>query len=151
MHASFVRPLLTLALLGPVAGGAGAESFISSTASSASSASVGSLSDSLQGSSRSSSRDDKVAEGDYRILAVQAEGDRLRLTLAPADARADGFDLRLPRTLVEREGLAAGALLQVRQRAYGLQFARAEARQQPFFLALADDWLHGLAAVPVGR
>ncbi|UUX95925.1 hypothetical protein [Aquabacterium sp. J223] len=146
-----LRPLLVVLLLGLSGAAARAESFVSSAASSASSASVGSLSDSLQGSSRSSTRDDKVAEGDYRVLAVQAEGERQRLTLEPAGAPGDGFELRLPRTLVEREGLAAGALLQVRRRPYGLQFARAEARQQPFFLALADDWLHGLAAVPVGR
>src|SRR5258705_11230129 len=58
----------------------GADSFTSS-ASSAGSASVGSLSDSIRGSSGSSTR--KVAEGDYRIVDVAAaeRPDTLRLKM----------------------------------------------------------------------
>ena len=122
---------------------AAAESFASS-ASSAGSASVGSLSDSITGSSDSSSKGGKVAAGEYRIVAIAAlPGDRQRLQLqAVADAR-QAFTLDLP---LATATLAVGEHIAVLDRAYGLAFARAVApgaagaAPQPFFVALADTW-----------
>lgn len=119
-----------------------------SSASSAGSASSGSVSDSLRGSSRSSNRDDKVAEGDYRIVDVAAAPGKpgmLRLTL-----QADGaeFQLDLPQRTGERSRLVAGDLVHARHRPYGIEFARVDSRE-PFFLVLADDWYGELASRPV--
>jgi len=121
---------------------AGAES-IASSASSAGSASVGSLSDSIGGSSDSSANQQPVAQGDYRIVAVAeaARAGRLQLTLEPlaAAAGATGFTLTLPQETAAAQGLAAGDVLSVHRRAYGLAFARAD-RGEAFYLALAEDW-----------
>lgn len=124
-----------------------------SSASSAGSASVGSLSDSIQGSSNSSSRNDRVAEGDYRIVEVAELADRpgmLRLTLqAAADAAGQpAFFLYLPKRAAEQPRLARGDVISARHRPYGLEFARADTRQA-FFLALADDWFRELDPRPV--
>lgn len=132
-----------------------AESFASS-ASSAGSASVGSLSDSVKGSSNSSTGGTKTAEGEYRIDAValvDGKPDQLRLTLkplAPQAGHADTVQVDLPRRALGDQALAAGDRVQVTQRTWGLEFARAENRE-PFFLALADAWRDGMAARPVGR
>jgi len=131
-----------------------AESFASS-ASSAGSASSGSLSDSVRGSSRSSSGDDKVADGDYRVVEVAALADRpgmLRLQLLPRDAApgdtSGALQLDLPGRALGERGMAAGEFVQVQNRAYGLEFARAATRE-PFFLALKDDWRGELDPRPV--
>lgn len=123
-----------------------------SSASSAGSASSGSVSDSIQGSSRSSGGDDRVAEGDYRIVAVAAaeRPGRVRLTLqAEAVPGAPGrFQLELPQQAVQPAGLVQGDLVHARHRPYGVQFARVDNRQ-PFFLVLADTWHGELASRPV--
>lgn len=143
-----LRAAVALTLCGallPLA--AQADSAVSS-ASSAGSASSGSVSDSLRGSSRSSTRDDKVAEGDYRIVAVAAAPGKpgmLRLTL---QADAAEFQLDLPQRTGERSRLQAGDTVQARHRPYGIEFARADNRE-PFFLVLADDWYGELASRPV--
>ncbi|MEF7612748.1 hypothetical protein V4F39_02420 [Aquincola sp. MAHUQ-54] len=127
---------------------------LASSALSAGSASVGSVSDSISGSSNSSSRNDRVAEGDYRIVEVAAAGrpGGLRLTLQPADPRpgAEDFVLDLPARTGGTWALAQGDLITARHRPYGLEFARADTREA-FFLALADDWFRELApkAVPL--
>jgi hypothetical protein len=121
-----------------------AESFASS-ASSAGSASSASLSDSVQGSSNSSSPANKPTAGDYRIENIAAAADKpgtLRLTLAHDDGRS--FHLLLPRVTVEQQRLARGETLRVSEQPYGLAFARVQARE-PFFLAVADEWLRELA------
>jgi len=121
-----------------------ADSFTASSASSAGSASVGSISGSLRGSSNSSSPDNDVAEGEYRILDIARPADRpgtLRLTLQPA-ARAPGEGtvwLDLPPQALARRGLVAGDTVNARKRAYGYEFSHADTRE-PFFLVLADDW-----------
>ncbi len=122
---------------------ASAES-LASSASSAGSKSVGSLSDSITGSSNSSSGERKVAEGTYRIeqmADVAGKPDHLRLHLqATATAGAAGVVLLdLPRQAVQRQGLGAQALIELRQRPYGMEVALA-ATQTAFFLLLADDW-----------
>jgi hypothetical protein len=132
-----------------------AESFASS-ASSAGSASVGSLSDSVKGSSNSSSGNTKTAEGEYRVDAVamvDGRPDQLRLTLKPLVSQAGHADMvqvDLPRRALGEVALAPGDRVQVTERSWGLEFARAQTRE-PFFLALADAWRDGMAARPVGR
>lgn len=144
-----------------------------SSASSAGSAAVGSLSDSVQGSSKSSANAVAQADGDYRVLAMaDAPGHpghvRLQLkplakpgvALVPAigaaaalrPEAAGGEDgmlwLRVPREALAGRGLAVGDVVLARQRPYGMAFAQpvAEGGQRPFFLALRDDWQGELGA-----
>ncbi len=128
---------------GLLATSAMADSFTSS-ASSAGSKLSGSLSDSLSGSSGSSSGDKKVAEGAYRIeqvAAVVGKPNHLRLhlqaTATPGAAGAATLDL--PRHTVERQGLVVQAVIELRQRPYGMEVA-AGATRTAFFLLLNDDW-----------
>jgi hypothetical protein len=143
------KSFLALAILAAAAAlPARAESSASSAVSDSVSTSVGSSSTSVQKSSNSSSKDDKVAAGDYRIVDVTEAADqpgKLRLRLqALADAGAEGeFFLYLPRETQARQQLDPGQIVAVRQRPYGLEFARAETRQA-FFLALTDDWYREL-------
>jgi hypothetical protein len=125
-----------------------AESFASS-ASSAGSASSGSVSDSIKGSSNSSTSDNKVAEGPYRVMQVaevatgaDTPGRRpmLQFTLRATDTGPiREFILELPRQALADRPLNTGDLVQARQRPYGFEFARGET-QQAFFLVLTDDW-----------
>lgn len=143
LHALAAAALMTSAA-------AHAES-IASAAASVASSTASSASDSLGASSNSSKRTDKVAEGAYRIEAVAALADRpgkRRLTLQHVARAGDDGRVLLDLPADAAEGLAVGALLQVRQRDYGLAFAR-ERDAAPFFLVLADDWHEGLAARPV--
>jgi hypothetical protein len=119
---------------------------LASSASSAGSASVGSLSDSIHDSSKSSSGAAKVADGDYQVLEVAALPGRpgmLRVRMqAQAGAGHDEtgtFLLDLPQKALGQRGLAAGELVNVHNRPYGLEFARAQTREA-FFLVLTDDW-----------
>ena len=117
---------------------------LASSASSAGSASSASISDSIDRSSDSSKRDKQVAEGDYRIVEVAAVADRpgtLRLKMQPTAPQggAGEFTLDLPQPTFDRQGLAPGAIVSARRRAYGLEFARADTHE-PFFLVLADAW-----------
>jgi hypothetical protein len=132
-----------------------AESFASS-ASSAGSASLGSLSDSVGGSSKSSSGETKVADGDYRVVQIAEVADRpgmLRLKLqATAQPGEQGeLWLTLPRQALAQRSLAAGDIVQARQRPYGVEFARADGAngREAFFLVLADDWRRELDPQPV--
>lgn len=117
-----------------------ADSFASS-ASSAGSASSGSVSDSISGSSKSSSGDDKkVAAGQYRVIEVaEAPGKpgAARLTLRGEQGKQ--FFLDLPKAAMAERALPTGALVQVSERPYGYEFAHADTRQA-FFLALHDAW-----------
>lgn len=136
-----------------------AESFASS-ASSAGSASIGSLSDSVQASSRSVSGDRQVAEGEYRVIEVADLADRpelLRLKLqleaaaSPAEAATE-LTLTLPRQALATRALAVGDRVHARHRPYGIEFAHAGAtaqQREAFFLALADDWKRELDARPL--
>lgn len=142
MTATLRRTLVCLALAAPFVPAAFAESFASS-ASSTASASVGSLSDSLRGSSDSSSPN-RVAAGDYRVTDVAAVAEKpgvVRVTLEPVAARdgAAPFRLDLPQPLALERGIAPGAIVAARERPYGVEFAQGEPRQA-FFLVLADDW-----------
>lgn len=126
-----------------------AASFASS-ASSAGSASVGSVSDSLQGSSNSSTSDDDVAQGDYRVTEVaqapqRADFVRVRLH---SDPLQQAFDLDLPQAVWAAQGLKPGDLVHAEPRPYGFEFARGDTRE-PFYLVLNDDWYGELAARPL--
>ena len=141
------RTSLVLALVAAV--NAHADSFASS-ASSAGSASSGSVSDSLHGSSKSSTRDDKVADGDYRIIDVADVPERagfVRVAL-----QADGPDQRialdLPRAVFAKQQLDRGDLVHAQRRVYGYEFSRGDTREA-FYLVMADDWYGELAARPL--
>lgn len=155
LRALLPRLVVAAALTGAAA--VHAES-LASSASSAASQSVGSLSESIQNSSRGSSGTTRTADGDYRVIEVAAVDGRpgmLRLTLrvvaAPADDEA-GFMLTLPQQALGAQGVAVGDVIRVRNRAYGIEFARAASAgraAEPFFLVLRDDWRRELDARPV--
>jgi len=123
-----------------------------SSASSAGSASSGSVSDSLNNSSKSSTRT-TTADGDYRVIEVADVAERptmLRLTLRAAEDDP-AFTLTLPRQALGPRGIASGDVVQVRNRDYGLEFARdnGAGAREAFFLVLVDDWRRQLEAHPV--
>jgi hypothetical protein len=128
-----------------------ADSFASS-ASSAGSASSGSVSDSLHGSSKSSTGNDKNAEVDYRIIDVAPVPGRTgiaRITMRAGDEDEDDeIALDLPQAIVETQRLALGDSVHSSKQVYGYEFARSDTRKA-FFLVLADDWANDLAARPV--
>jgi hypothetical protein len=142
----FTPTRLALLLLLPAAAAtpALADSFASS-ASSAGSASSASLSDSIGDSSRSSSPDNRTADGDYRVIDVAdlaAKPGMLQLRLQATQGEAHEFTLKLPREALGRKGIAVGDIVHARNRPYGLEFARLndEKGREAFFLVLADDW-----------
>ncbi|MBL8317312.1 MAG: hypothetical protein JNJ42_02840 [Burkholderiaceae bacterium] len=134
---------------------AAAESFASS-ASSAGSASLGSLSDSVKGSSKSSSGETKVAEGDYRVIEVAELVERpgvLQLRLQAADVAGEAGELwlTLPQKALAQRPLQVGDTVHAHKRPYGFEFARADGSKgrAPFFLVLAEDWKRQLDPQPV--
>jgi hypothetical protein len=149
MTRTILRHALLLAAFGAaVAAPAHADS-IASSASSAGSESSGSISNSIGASSNSSNRDRKVAAGDYRVIDVAqapAKANTTRLTLrAVADGAAQEFTLDVPDRALAEHRVAAGAIVQVKERVYGYEFAYADTRK-PFFLALQDDWYRELGS-----
>jgi hypothetical protein len=132
--------------------GARAESIASSAASSAS-LTASSASQSLDSSRASSPRGGGTA-GDYRIEAVTAAADRpghVRLALQPVGGSDDtrgALVLTLPQPTAQAQGLARGDVIRARERAYGIEFARADTRQA-FFLVLDDAWQRELDPRPV--
>ena len=138
--------LISLVVLGGAAGPALAASSASSASSDGSSASVGSLSTSIEKSSNSSSKGDKVAEGDYRIIEVavaERQPGKMRLTLRALNPADGEFFLTLPQEAVQQGRLAEGGVVTARAHAYGLQFA-AGAPREAFFLVLQDAWYQEL-------
>jgi hypothetical protein len=149
-YTNFTRALaLALAAAAVVSVPAQADSFASS-ASSAGSASSGSISDSIGGSSNSSSGDNKRAEtGPYRVIDIAqapAKAGTTRITLrAVAGDAATQFWVDVPdRALAERR-VGKGEVVQVNERVYGYEFAYGDTKR-PFFLALQDDWYRELAS-----
>lgn len=141
-----------------------AESFATSassaatSASSAGSASLRGSSDSLRGSSDSSSGDTRdrkaaVADGDYRVAAIQPIEGRsgmLRLTMQPVSRAANGgFELDLPARALDKRSIELGEVVTARRHRYGLELARGAPRE-PFFLVLADAWNRDLETRPLG-
>ena len=131
-----------------------AASSAASSASTSLQASSGGISTSIEKSSDSSSKDKKVAEGDYRIIDIAAVAERpgtlrLKLRLLAAAPGADGeFFLLLPTAVADEARLAEGTVVTARHRPYGLEFAQGEPRQA-FFLALSDDWIRELQTTAV--
>lgn len=127
-----------------------AESYTASTALSLASRSVGSLSDSLETSSQSSSDNKKMAEGRYRITDVAQVDGKLRLALQPEQAEAQGPTawVTLPQPIVTQQGLVRGDTLHVAQRPYGLALQATE-QAEPFFLLVTQAWLDERASRPV--
>lgn len=155
IHTAFLPSLAALLLA--TSGAAWADSIVTagssvgSSASSAGSASLKGSSNSIEGSSNSSARDTTalVKDGDYRVAAIAPgnEAGTLRLALEPqGQANAEPVVLTLPAQAFGAQAPVVGDLVQARQRAYGVQFARAE---QPFFLVLADAWSAELGSRPI--
>ena len=147
-HPNLLRLACAAAVLG-AAMFAHADSFTSS-ASSAGSASSGSVSDSLRGSSKSSTGGDKAAAGDYRIIEVAKAPDRAgiaRITMQ-ADDPQQRIVLDLPRETFAKQHLGRGDIVHAQHRVYGIEFARGDTREA-FFLVLDDDWHGELAARPL--
>lgn len=118
----------------------------SSAASSAASASVGSVSDSVQSASRSVTGQ-KVAQGDYRIVRVEASAEDASRWQLWMEGSQESFLLRLPHQLVARHGLVVGTSVRVTHERFGLAFALQGANAvqlEPFFLALAEGFTHEL-------
>lgn len=147
-----LRMIAAVAALG-LAFSAQADSFASS-ASSAGSASSGSVSDSLSGSSNSSNNGNKVADGDYRIIRIDATPERAGSTRVTMQApeqepgKEQRIVLDLPQATFERQQLVVGDAIHAQNRVYGLEFGRADNRQ-PFYLVLADEWHGELASRPL--
>ena len=123
----------------------------SSVASSAGSASSGSISDSIGASSDSSSGDRRVAAGEYRVIDIAqapAKAATTRMTLRAAAGPAREFYLDVPNRALAERGINKGELVRVNERVYGYEFAHAD-NQQPFFLALQDDWYRELGSKQV--
>lgn len=146
---AFIKPVLAGLTLVAAAATTPVALAISTTTSSASdslTASSGALSDSVRGISNSSSRATGVAEGDYKVIEVADATDKpgaVQMTLqATADAQ-NRFVLVLPQHAFDAGGVAAGGVVGVKHRAYGLEFANGQTRQ-PFYLALNDASLREL-------
>jgi hypothetical protein len=124
-----------------------ADSFTSS-ASSAGSASSGSVSDSLQGSSNSSTGgDQRRADGNYQIIDIDQTPGRAgstRIALQAGDP-AQRIVLDLPQAVFARQALVRGDFVHAQNRPYGIEFARADTREA-FFLVLEDAVFNELAA-----
>ena len=149
-----VLPFACAALLcGLAAAPACAESSIASSASESIATSIGSVSTSIQKSSDSSSKNDRVAQGDYRVIEMAEVADkpdllRLRLQADAGGAGREDFFLLLPRQAAEQGRLAAGKTVTAQHRPYGVEFAAADTRQA-FFLVLDDAWHRELQSRPV--
>jgi hypothetical protein len=126
-----------------------AGSSASSASSEGSSASVGSVSTSFETSSDSSSKKEKVAAGDYRVIEVAEMADRpgmLRMKLEPVAESAaadDSFFLYLPAQALAQHPVAAGQLVSARTRPYGVEFAQGDTGRA-FYLVLHDAWYREL-------
>ena len=139
-------PHATAALLLAISMPALAASSTSSASSDSASTSVGSISGSFEKSSDSSAGDRKTAAGDYTLVEVAQAPGRPGMARMKLQAMADGkaeFFLYLPQQAAEQSQLGAGAVVTVKERAYGYEFAK-QATQEAFFLVLADDWLREL-------
>lgn len=144
-----------LLLLAAASAPALAESSVASSASQSLSTSVGSASTSIQKSSDSSSKDERVAQGDYKVIEMAEVAEqpgllrvRLQAAVPATTGKAGEFFLLLPRQAAENGRLAEGKLVTAQTRPYGLEFAATETRQA-FFLVLDDDWHRELQSRPV--
>lgn len=140
-HSLACAALLIAAAMPALAAGSAA-----SSASESVGQSVGSSSTSIQKSSDASSKNNnnRVAQGDYRILDIAELAERpgmlrLRLQAVAASGEREEFFLLLPRQAAEQGQLAQGKTVTASPRPYGTQFAAADTKQA-FFLVLDDEW-----------
>ncbi|MBX3621704.1 MAG: hypothetical protein KF891_17170 [Rhizobacter sp.] len=126
-----------------------ASSTAASSASEGVSASVGSASDSFETSSDGSSKNDKTAAGDYKVVDVAEVAERpgtLRMTLQPVAAAAGAdrpFVLYVPAKVMAQTPVAAGEIVTATPRPYGVEFAKGDTGR-PFYLVLQDTWYREL-------
>lgn len=136
-------------LAGLAAAPVAADTLASSAISNSFSASVGSVSTSFNASSDASSPGRRVRTGQYQVTEIVAAAGRegyARLTLRalprPGETSGDDTHLFVPQGTVAKVALAAGHVIDVRERSYGLELARAGAAgeaAQVFFLVVADE------------
>jgi hypothetical protein len=124
---------------------------LASSASSASSTSVGSISDSLGGSSKSSATGLKTANGPYRIIDIAQTPNRANLARVTMQGELPDqrIVLDLPKATFDQQQLVKGDFVYAQNRVYGIEFAHNDTRT-PFYLVLDDAWYGELAARPVG-
>ncbi|WP_174874680.1 hypothetical protein [Vogesella oryzae] len=107
------------------------------------SATVGSISDSVRGSSKALN----IAEGDYKVVDVAKADDKPgqpRLTLqALNDPQQPQFYLFLPQADARQAAVSQGNTVTASKRPYGLAFAKADTTT-PFVLVLDQAWLKEL-------
>lgn len=140
--------LLSLAALAALPATTQAASSAVASASDGVSLSSDAMGHSSRRSSQSSAR--TVAQGDYRVTRVAAaEAGQQWVTLQRTDDAAAELRLKLADAVVAAGGLAAGQVVTVRDRPYGVELARADTRAA-FFLLLDDDWAGDLATVRLG-
>ena len=151
----FTQSLATLALLACAAPlTCLAASSVGSSVSDSLTQLSGSVSDSLKGSSHSSSPDNKQVKGDYKVIDVaEVTGQpgfvELRLQPVAANATAGGeIYLKLPRVAADQGHVGKDAIVTALQRPYGIEFAANQPRAA-FFLALADDVVRDMKMAPV--
>jgi hypothetical protein len=152
---SLKKSLATLALLACAAPlSCLAESSVTSVVSDSFSRSSGSISDSITGSSKSSSPDNKQVKGDYKVIdmaEVTARPGMVQLRLQKVAATAGADDdvfLLLPRAAADQGHVAKDAVVTALQRPYGIEFASGQPHAA-FFLALADDYMRDMKMAPV--
>lgn len=139
------------ALCAGVATAASSAMSASSEAGSSASDTTSSASNSLADSSNASSAPARTNAGAHRIVEmaeVAARPNLVRLTLQPIAPDAPPLRLTLPRQTLKRAELGQGALIDVRPRDYGIEFAKLDG--DAFFLVLDDRWHHELRAKAVG-
>lgn len=146
------RAALVAALLAAGTTAAVAGSIATSMAVGGSSASLASSAgaETVESSTNSSKKAVAQANGAYRVAAVAPAADRpgmVRMTLQPL-AQGETVTLFVPQQIVDREGVAAGKVVNASQRAYGVEFARAETGKA-FFLVVADETHRELSSKPV--
>lgn len=153
------RPLHSLAIAvaltcGLAANMAHADTTLSGSISDSISTAVGSVSTSIKKSSQSSTKDDKTAAGDYKVVEMAALDHQPGMTRLKLQATADQagsrdeFYLLLPQKAVDQGQVRQGSIVTAQARPFGVAFAAGEPRQ-PFFLVMEDHWYRELASRPV--
>jgi hypothetical protein len=146
-------PFLAALLIGISLSPSWAESTSSFSASDSASASLGSLSDSVQGASNSSSKTTRLVQGDYRIDDIQVVAQdldhhtapRVRLLLTGLNAQDFQLWLTLPQETASQANLTPGHILHAQNRAYGLALSLGhtatveQTSEHPAFYLLLDE------------
>ena len=83
--------------------------------------------------------------GVHMIAAIANKPGHLRLQLqaTATTGEAGAATLDLPRQAVERQALQVKGLIELRERAYGMEVAMAT-NKTAFFLLLKDEWRHDM-------